>query len=282
MTDTKSHGLPAGDEADRDAAVRRRQRVRWDRIAEGMPDFFTAPSTQYYRRSEIALIDKHFGSIAGRRILKLDLWNEAINTRILHWMAARGARTFGLDVSNTVVTRAVSSLRENHFSPGLVQADVRRIPFADATFDFVYTMGTIEHIDEYETALSEIHRVLKEGGLAIVGVPHKWNIFLRPLLVSILEMFHKYPYSPEKSFSAGEMRRAVEKTGFLARRRTGILAIPGIVRMADLFCYRRNIPLYRLTPLALWPFECLERKWAWMGCLGYLLVLVVEKKRSNR
>ena len=47
---------------------------------------------------EIALLSRCLGDLAGRRVLKLDLWNEAFNTRILHWMAAQGAETYGLDV----------------------------------------------------------------------------------------------------------------------------------------------------------------------------------------
>jgi SAM-dependent methyltransferase len=242
-----------------------------------MPDFFGASSTQYYRRAEMALIDRSFGPLAGRSVLKLDLWNEAVNTRILNWMIGRGAQAFGLDISRVIVTRAAAALRGQGLGAGLVQADVRGIPFADDTFELVYTMGTIEHMQEYETALAEIHRVLRPGGTAIVGVPHRWNLFLRPLLVMLLERFGFYPYSPEKSFGAGELRRALERNGLAVRRRTGILAIPGIVRMGDLFCYRRNIPLHRLTPLLLKPVEWLEGKWSGMQYLGYLLVLVAQK-----
>ena len=263
-----------------DTSLFRRQRAHWDRIAAGMPDFFPASSTQYYRRSEMALIDRCFGPLAGRRVLKLDLWNEAVNTRILHWMIGRGAKAFGLDISRVIVTRAAAVLQGQGLEAGLVQADVRGIPFADDTFDLVYTMGTIEHMEEYETALAEVRRVLKPGGTAIVGVPHRWNLFLRPLLVMLLERFGFYPYSPEKSFGAGELRRVLERSGLAVRSRTGILAIPGIVRMGDLFCYRRNIPLHRLTPLLLEPVEWLEGKWAWLQYLGYLLVLVAEKRSA--
>jgi len=40
--------------------------------------------------------------------------------------------------------------------------------------------------------------------------------------------------SPEKSFSYGELRRVVEICGLRVRHRTGILAFPGILRMAEL------------------------------------------------
>jgi len=242
-----------------------------------MPDLFHAVSTQYYRRCEMALIRRSFGSLHGKTVLKLDLWNEAVNTRILHWMTSEGARTFGLDISRVVTGRASRNGHGLHEPLQVVQADIRDLPFGSGSFDFVYTMGTIEHIDEYQQAVHEVQRVLKAGGRAIIGVPHKWNIFLRPALVAVMDLFGKYPYSPEKAFSAGELRRVVETAGLRVRHRTGILTVPGIIRMADLFCFRRNIAVQPLMRGILRPFDYLETRWEWPGVFGYLIALVAEK-----
>jgi len=256
---------------------RQKQREQWERLSEAMPDFFLASSTQYYRRCEIALIQRCFGPLKGKRVLKLDLWNEAINTRILHWMKSQGADTFGIDISFVTTARARHNLDGVSAPLDVTQADIRELPFASDSFDFVYTMGTIEHIDEYQESLVEVRRVLKLGGKAIVGVPYKWDLWLRPLMVAALDLFHKYPYSPEKSFSYGELRRVSEKSGLKVLRRSGILSLPGIIRMADLFFYRRNIALHRLTPIFLWPFDKIEARWEWPGWFGYLIALLVEK-----
>ena len=53
----------------------------------------------------------------------------------------------------------------------LARADVRRLPFADASFDVVTAMDIIEHIDDDKAASSEIFRVLKPGGRLLVTVP---------------------------------------------------------------------------------------------------------------
>lgn len=264
----------------------RRLREHWDQLAQTMTDLFPAASTQYYRKCEIALIRRCFGSIRGKKVLKLDLWNEAVNTRILNWMQSEGAQAFGMDISYTTASRALREARRAGQPMHLMQADIRHLPYRSESFDFVYTMGTIEHIDEYPEAVKEICRVLRGGGKAIIGVPHKWNLFLRPLLVKILEMFNRYPYSPEKSFGHGELRRIVEGSGLQVKKRTGILSFPPIIRMADIFFYRQKNPLHRLTPLFLWPFEYLETRWRWTGFFGYLIALLVEKEarvedRSN-
>ena len=53
----------------------------------------------------------------------------------------------------------------------LARADVRRLPFADSSFDVVTAMDIIEHIDDDKAAASEIFRVLKPGGRLLVTVP---------------------------------------------------------------------------------------------------------------
>ena len=259
----------------------RKHRAQWDGLARTMPDLFLASSTQYYRRCEIALIRRTLGPLRGKKVLKLDLWNEAFNTRILQWMRAEGAEAVGTDISAEVACRARQNCPSRSNGLHLVQSDIRHLPFDQDSFDFVYTMGTIEHIEEYELAVREVQRVLKTGGKAIIGVPHKWNVFLRPLVVKLLERFGKYPYSPERPFSRPELRAVVERSGLVASNPTGILSMPGFIRMADLFLYQRDIPLHRLTPLLQWPFDYLESHFKWPAYFGYLIAIVGQKAPAD-
>lgn len=56
-----------------------------------------------------------------------------------------------------------------HGKPNIVRDVARRgIPFTDETFDEVYSMDIIEHIEHYEDLIfffNEVYRVLKPGGL---------------------------------------------------------------------------------------------------------------------
>jgi len=49
--------------------------------------------------------------------------------------------------------------------------DQERIPYDDETFDLVLSHDVLEHVDNPETSLSEIHRVLKPGGRAYIVFP---------------------------------------------------------------------------------------------------------------
>ena len=56
----------------------------------------------------------------------------------------------------------------------ICNADINRLPFADAFFDLVICSEVLEHIPSHEKALAEVVRVLKPGRDLIVSVPRQW------------------------------------------------------------------------------------------------------------
>ncbi|HEY7465902.1 MAG TPA: methyltransferase domain-containing protein [Dehalococcoidia bacterium] len=54
----------------------------------------------------------------------------------------------------------------------LAMGDVTRLPVADAGFDKLIISEVLEHLDDDATAVREIARVLKPGGVCAVTVPH--------------------------------------------------------------------------------------------------------------
>jgi SAM-dependent methyltransferase len=54
------------------------------------------------------------------------------------------------------------------------------LPFEDESIDFIYSDHTFEHIENYLFLISEVHRVLKDGGILLLGVPYltltKYNL----------------------------------------------------------------------------------------------------------
>src|SRR4029077_14191293 len=78
----------------------------WAGVGERFPDLAGAVSTRYYSDNERRLFTEHFPALAGLRILKTDLWDEAKNTRILAWACRQGARAYGVDISEPTVIQA--------------------------------------------------------------------------------------------------------------------------------------------------------------------------------
>lgn len=52
-----------------------------------------------------------------------------------------------------------------------VKMDIHHMPFADRSFDVVLCNHVLEHVDSDIHAMTEIHRVLRPGGFAILQVP---------------------------------------------------------------------------------------------------------------
>jgi SAM-dependent methyltransferase len=253
-----------------------RYRRFWHHVGEGFPDLGGAASTSFYLQNEKRLLSEHVPDLGRCTLLKTDLWDEVKNTRILQWVRGQGATVFGVDISEPTVRRAGAAFPDESLRAAV--ADVRRLPFRDESFDAVYSMGTIEHFHDSETALREMHRVLRRGGRAVVGVPNRWDPFLRPLLAAVLQALRLYGYGYERSFSRRALRRMLESAGFEVVAETAILFVPGWLRMADLTLHCYVPPLARVTAAALKPFAWLDEHVPAVRRHGYLLASVGVRK----
>jgi SAM-dependent methyltransferase len=257
----------------------------WAGVGERFPDLGGAVSTGYYADNERRLFTEHFPALDGLRILKTDLWDEAKNTRILVWASRQGACAYGVDISEPIVVQARAAFAEGAGTRAALQSavgDVRELPFRDASFDAIYSMGTIEHFDETERAVEEMVRVLKPGGRAIVGVPNRHDPFLRPLFSTLLQAVGLYGYGYEKSYSRRRLRAMLENAGLEVVAETAILFIPGWLRMLDLACHSWCRPFSVVTGALVRPFEFLDRHVPAVRRHGYLLATVVTKPASER
>ncbi len=93
--------------------------------------------------------------------------------------ARRGARVIALDYAEKEVetTRATfaAMYQAGELDPGsftgVVRGDATCLPFNDATFDCIVTSEVLEHIDDDTSALRELVRVLRPGGVLAATVP---------------------------------------------------------------------------------------------------------------
>jgi SAM-dependent methyltransferase len=52
-----------------------------------------------------------------------------------------------------------------------VQADVTDLPFEDNSFDLILCTHVLEHVVDDRSAIAELYRVLRPGGIAVIQVP---------------------------------------------------------------------------------------------------------------
>ena len=96
-------------------------------------------------------------------------------------LARQGVDVIALDMDAKElagVSEMLEAMRvEREIPPGSVTAAVRgnayTLPFPDATFDRIVAAEVLEHLPEDTTAMAELARVLKPGGMIAVSVP-RW------------------------------------------------------------------------------------------------------------
>lgn len=103
---------------------------------------------------------------------------DGINLVGLREVAARDnlqVSLFGVDYNPLRLSRA----RQADPLVRLQQGSLYGLPFAEGTFDVVLCNQVIEHVPDLDTALCELVRVLRPGGLLIVGTPNEGCLMAR-------------------------------------------------------------------------------------------------------
>jgi len=107
----------------------------------------------------------------------------------------------GVDVS----PKAIEEARRRFGSNGIEfrLSDGIRLPFKDNRFDLVVSFQVIEHIDDYDSYLTEIKRVLADTGKVLFTTPNA-RIRLDPGMKPL------YPFHV-REFSAGELQKLLQR-----------------------------------------------------------------------
>lgn len=89
------------------------------------------------------------------------------------WLATQGAHPVALDLSEAQLRHARRLNRSTGVAVPLVLATATRLPFADATFDVVFSAyGALPFVADAATALAEAARVLRPGGRFAFSLTH--------------------------------------------------------------------------------------------------------------
>jgi SAM-dependent methyltransferase len=121
-------------------------------ILAGAKERFVYPITRHYLKPESKILEGGCGK-----------------GQFVYSLHARGYDATGIDFAPKIVEKAKSVVPELKLFIG----DVRKLEFADNSFDGYWSLGVIEHFPEgYETIGREMHRVLKPGGYLFLTFPY--------------------------------------------------------------------------------------------------------------
>jgi len=100
------------------------------------------------QKGKIKILDAGCG--CGNLINRLIPWGEVV----------------GLDISADALTFC-----QKKCATKVIQASLKNLPFLSNSFDFIFAIQIIEHIENDVGALKELYRILKPNGFLIVSVP---------------------------------------------------------------------------------------------------------------
>jgi SAM-dependent methyltransferase len=121
------------------------------------------------------------------------------------------SRIVGIDISLPSLTVAARCSRFFARPIGLAAGDATALPFADASFDIVFSQGVVEHFPDPTAMLLEQVRVLKPDGVLIINVPQRRTGYTR---FKHREMAKgSWPWGWETEYSPGELRKLGRRFG---------------------------------------------------------------------
>jgi SAM-dependent methyltransferase len=122
-----------------------------------------------------------------------------------------------------------------------VKMDVINIPFDVNQFDVVLCNHVLEHIERLDKALSEIYRILKPGGFAILLVPVDFNREVTYEDLTITDPKerekHFFQYDHVRLFGR-DYPEIIKKAGFVVNEQNYINELPGDVK--EKYCLPEN------------------------------------------
>jgi SAM-dependent methyltransferase len=171
----------------------------------GTPGFFRQLDEYRYEKLNYLprLVD--FDSYRGKTLLEIGCGAGVDLVRF----ARAGAVVTGVDLSRTAIDLARQNIAQNGLDASLQIMNGEALQFADDSFDVVYAHGVLQYTADTAKMVSEIHRVLRPGGEAILMV------YNRISWLNLMRRVTKVPLEHEdapvlKKFSIAEFKQLLK------------------------------------------------------------------------
>jgi glycosyltransferase involved in cell wall biosynthesis/ubiquinone/menaquinone biosynthesis C-methylase UbiE len=214
-----------------------------------------------------------FAGWSGKQVLEV---GAGMGTDLAQY-ARNGAETTDCDLSGGHLDLAQENFALRGLRSAFVQGDVENLPFADESFDMVYSNGVVHHTPATAKAIAEMHRVIRPGGRAIVMVYAERSLHYWRMLVGDAGLRHGLL----EELSIGEiMSRTVELSSTGARPLVKVYTAAALRPMFSRFD-RVSITKRQLTPAERPPrLEWVPAPWL-SRVLGWNLIVKADKARRR-
>ncbi len=115
----------------------------------------------------------------------------------------------GIDISKRSINLAKKRITSGKFKVG----NAHNLPYKNRSFDTVLCIEVLEHVENPDKVVSEIKRVLKAGGMAIILVPTD-NFLFKFIWAIWNEIYPVWKHSHVQSFRGNELQLLLKKNDF--------------------------------------------------------------------
>ena len=98
----------------------------------------------------------------------------------LIYLAENAKKTIGIDIDDNNLAEAGNNIKKSIFSDkiSIFKMDAHKLEFGNEYFDLIIVFEAIYYIKNLKESISEIFRVLKNGGICVIGSVNKnWESF---------------------------------------------------------------------------------------------------------
>jgi SAM-dependent methyltransferase len=152
-----------------------RIREQWESNAQAFSDLIAGKGTPHHRKILNPCVEELLGDVEGKRLLDAGC-GEGYLTR---QYAKRGASVTGIDLSKCLIETA-KLLTEDGGVDYRVDNICHMESIPNEEFDFVLSNLVLLNIPCLDDAISECHRVLKNGGILVFSIVHPAFNFYGP------------------------------------------------------------------------------------------------------
>lgn len=168
------------------------------------------------------------------RLLKTDLFDEAVADGLYPVLRSRAERVYAVDISEATIAAA----RARYPELDAVRSDVRELPHPDGSFDVVVSNSTLDHfatLADLRTALAELRRVLVPGGVLVVTLDNPLNplvAFRNALPFTLLRRLGLVQHPLGSTCGPRRLRAILAETGFRVTQTTAVMHVPRVLVLA--------------------------------------------------
>jgi len=183
-------------------------------MLEGLPQTGLTDPIEYYRRPYVGRL--YLERInKGLRLLPQHRYARALEVgygagAVQMAIKAGVDELHGIDLDADPAS-LVEFFQSRDCRPDLRQGSVYELPYDQSYFDLVLSFSVFEHLQEYQRALGEVYRVLRPGGLFLLGMPAVNKLmeagFLAIGFKGINDLHITRPADVARSFSAAGFRQ---------------------------------------------------------------------------